>query len=267
MRSDVADIDNERSVDIEMSRQKKRLDERPSDWPGSSASPTTSMNGHTTGVRNSQVDLRRKNSSVDSTSSVSPAADLMARETFSLDNDPSGTPRTPVFSDHSFWELPVRDRRNFLLLVALYFLQGIPMGLAAGSVPFLLKKAHLSYSQMGVFSLASYPYSLKLLWSPIVDAVWSPKVGRRKSWIMPIQMLSGFGMIWLGARVKMMMTEASSEEGPGIWPFTGWWFFLVLMCATQDIAVDGEPTKKIWRLVSTSFDSPLVLLQDLLIIP
>src|SRR6185312_11431970 len=80
-------------------------------------------------------------------------------------------------------------------------LQGIPMGLAGGSVPFLLK-SHLSYGQIGIFSLASYPYSLKLLWSPIVDAVWTPRVGRRKSWILPIQTLSGFGMIWLGGQAE-----------------------------------------------------------------
>jgi MFS family permease len=132
----------------------------------------------------------------------------------------------------------MQDRRNFGLLVLLYFLQGVPMGLATGSVPFLLKP-HMSYSALGVFSLASYPYSLKLLWSPIVDAVWSPKVGRRKSWIMPIQMLSGIGMIWLGSRVKGMMLTAGKDGGAGIWGFTAWWFFLVFMCATQDIAVDG----------------------------
>jgi hypothetical protein len=115
------------------------------------------------------------------------------------------------------------------------------MGLATGSVPFLLKGKdyNLSYSALGVFSLASYPYSLKLLWSPIVDALWSSKVGRRKSWIMPIQMLSGIGMIWLGARVKNMMISAGADDGAGIWGFTWWWFFLVFMCATQDIAVDG----------------------------
>jgi hypothetical protein len=125
---------------------------------------------------------------------------LMGRNTFSLDQPPPQTPgEEQEESSNGFFELPVQDRRNFLLLVLLYFLQGIPMGLAGGSVPFLLK-SHLSYSQIGVYSLASYPYSLKLLWSPIVDAWWSAKVGLRKSWIIPIQMLSGFGMLWLGTR-------------------------------------------------------------------
>ncbi|CAK3794498.1 related to SD08430p [Lecanosticta acicola] len=172
--------------------------------------------------------------------SAEAAERLMGRSTFSLDHPPPETPSKNEGGQESkgFFELPKQDQRNFLLLVLLYFLQGIPMGLAGGSVPFLLK-SHLSYAQIGVYSLASYPYSLKLLWSPIVDAVWSTKVGRRKSWILPIQMLSGFGMIWLGTKAEQMMVQAGENGGAGIWGFTGWWFALVFMCATQDIAVDG----------------------------
>lgn len=196
-------------------------------------SSTTGENGHANGSMNSGgVEFRRKNASIDSTEVT---ANLMARESFSLDEP---VPRTPVLNNHGFFQLPMQDRRNFGLLVLLYFLQGVPMGLAMGSVPFLLKPK-MSYSALGVFSLASYPYSLKLLWSPVVDAVWSPKVGRRKSWIIPIQILSGIGMIWLGANVEGMMETAGNDGGSGIWGFTGWWFFLVFMCATQDIAVDG----------------------------
>jgi PAT family acetyl-CoA transporter-like MFS transporter 1 len=189
-------------------------------------------NGHANGKMNTNVEFRRKRASIDSPIIT---ANLMARESFSLD-DP--VPRTPVLNNHGFFQLPMQDRRNFGLLVLLYFLQGVPMGLAMGSVPFLLKPK-MSYSALGVFSLASYPYSLKLLWSPIVDAVWNPKMGRRKSWIVPIQLLSGIGMIWLGSRAEAMMDTAGKDGGSGIWGFTGWWFFLVLMCATQDIAVDG----------------------------
>lgn len=112
------------------------------------------------------------------------------------------------------------------------------MGLATGSVPFLLKP-YLSYGQIGVFSLASYPYSLKLLWSPIVDAVWSPRFGRRKSWITPVQVVSGLAMIYLGRRIEPMMEQAGANGGAGVWNFTYWWFMLVFFCATQDIAVDG----------------------------
>lgn len=191
-------------------------------------------NGAADGKMNTNIEMRRKHVSPDLTTQTE---NLMSRETFSLDNEPPPTP------DHSsstaFFDLPRQDRRNFLLLVLLYFLQGIPMGLAAGSVPFILKKKNLSYSQLGIFSLAIYPYSLKLLWSPIVDAVWSPRFGRRKSWILPIQLFSGFGMLYMGGRASEMIKAAGAADGSGVWTFTRWWFFLVLLCATQDIAVDG----------------------------
>ncbi|KAK3367018.1 acetyl-coenzyme A transporter 1-domain-containing protein [Lasiosphaeria ovina] len=185
---------------------------------------------------NKNVELLRRNISQDA-SSGAVTANLMSRETFSLD-DPVPNPKMPTANHHGFLDLPKQDQKNFGLLVLLYFLQGIPLGLATGSVPFLLKN-HMSYSEIGIFSLASYPYSLKLLWSPIVDAMWSPKVGRRKSWILPIQLLSGIGMLWLGSTVEEMMAMTGKPGGHTVWGFTGWWFFLVLMCATQDIAVDG----------------------------
>ena len=203
----------------------------------SSSTASGGQNGQTNGNMDSHLEMRRKHASLESPTATSQAAHLMSRESFTLDDAPPPTPTTGNPSS-SFFDLPRQDRRNFLLLVLLYFLQGIPMGLASGSVPFLLKP-HLSYGQIGVFTLASYPYSLKLLWSPIVDAVWSPKLGRRKSWIMPIQVCSGFGMIYLGGRVKSMMEAAGASDGSGVWSFTWWWFFLVFLCATQDIAVDG----------------------------
>ncbi|KAK4229053.1 acetyl-coenzyme A transporter 1-domain-containing protein [Podospora fimiseda] len=195
----------------------------------------TKTNGHA--KMNSNVEVFRRNIPSE-TSSEAAAANLMARESFTLDDDPDHKSATNGSSNHGFFDLPLQDRKNFGLLVLLYFLQGIPLGLATGSVPFLLKN-HMSYGEIGIFSLASYPYSLKLFWSPIVDAMWSPKVGRRKSWILPIQLLSGVGMLYLGSRVEELMATTGKPGGPTVWDFTGWWFFLVLMCATQDIAVDG----------------------------
>ena len=184
-------------------------------------------------MNNSGVELRKSKRDLETSEAVT--ANLMARESFSLDDHVA---KTPTLNEHGFWDLPPQDKRNFGLLVLLYFLQGIPMGLATGSVPFLLKD-HMSYGEIGIFTLASYPYSLKLLWSPVVDAVWSPKVGRRKSWILPIQLLSGIGMLSLGSIVEDMMAKTGKPGGRSVWQFTGWWFFLVFMCATQDIAVDG----------------------------
>lgn len=209
------------------------------------SAPDDSSNGHATGaMAASLLEHRRKHATDptngDAASRSSATASLISRSSFNLDDPIPALPGDAGASSKSkgFNELPEKDRRNFLLLVLLYFLQGLPMGLAMGSVSFLLKE-HVSYAQMGVFSLAGYPYSMKLLWSPIVDSVWSPKLGRRKSWILPIQALSGLAMLWLGAHAEDMMNHAGGNDGANVWGFTWWWFGLVFMCATQDIAVDG----------------------------
>lgn len=129
--------------------------------------------------------------------------------------------------------LPI-DRPAFLVLCILYLLQGVPVGLAFGSVPFILK-SKVSYSQVGIFSLAAYPYSLKLLWSPIVDSIYSSKVGRRRSWIIPVQAVSGITLIFMGARIDKLVDDPVNN----LVTITTCFFLLVLFCATQDIAVDG----------------------------
>lgn len=227
----------------DLEKQMGRRNDKPDEQNGST-------NGHATAMSGSLLEHRRKHASLDSPSSSTATAHLIQRSSFTLD-DPIPALHTADAHDggaKGFTELPKKDQRNFLLLVLLYFLQGLPMGLAMGSVPVLLKQ-HVSYTQMGVFSLASYPYSLKLLWSPIVDAVWSPRLGRRKSWILPIQALSGLGMLYLASMVDDLMNHAGDDGGANVWGFTWWWFSLVFMCATQDIAVDG------WALTLLSTDN------------
>ena len=90
-----------------------------------------------------------------------------------------------------------RDRRSVALLLLLYTLQGVPMGLCQ-SVAFILAEKKLPLSEQGVFSFASWPFSLKLLWAPIVDSLFIRRFGRRKSWLVPTQVALGLAHIWLG---------------------------------------------------------------------
>lgn len=86
---------------------------------------------------------------------------------------------------------------------------------------------------MGIFSLASYPYSMKLLWSPIVDSVYARSLGRRKSWILPMQTATGLVLL-LGASAIQRLMDAAD-----VWRLTALFFAFQVLAATQDIAVDG----------------------------
>jgi len=83
-----------------------------------------------------------------------------------------------------------REKRNIALLVFLYVLQGIPLGLA-GAMPMLLQTKKVAYKDQATFSLVFWPFSMKLLWAPIVDTVYFSRFGRRKSWVVPVQYLIG----------------------------------------------------------------------------
>ncbi|KAJ3315579.1 hypothetical protein HDV04_001993 [Boothiomyces sp. JEL0838] len=101
-------------------------------------------------------------------------------------------------------KMKTKDINNIILLVILYLLQGVPLGLSFGSVPYLLK-SKLNYSDLALFSLSSYPYSLKLLWSPIVDSLYFKSIGRRKSWILPIQFILGVCLVFVGYHIDELL--------------------------------------------------------------
>lgn len=166
------------------------------------------------------------------------------------------------------------DRFNYAILVALYTLQGIPMGLSA-SIPFLIQQkmkylatlpaaagaeivgqtvasnaaaaARLSYNANAIFALCSWPFSLKLLWAPIVDACFFKSIGRRKSWLVPVQGLAGLLMISGASYVERQLglgkvgvdAAASFTGGINVKGVTAFFFALYFLMATQDIAVDG----------------------------
>uniref|UniRef100_A0A1B6M8S9 Major facilitator superfamily (MFS) profile domain-containing protein n=1 Tax=Graphocephala atropunctata TaxID=36148 RepID=A0A1B6M8S9_9HEMI len=127
------------------------------------------------------------------------------------------------------------DRGNVALLLFLYMLQGIPLGLA-GAVPMLLQNKGVLYKDQALFSLVGWPFSIKLLWAPIVDSVFSERFGRRKTWLVSSQYLIGVFMILLSYRVE---TWISDPKGPHTILLTCLFFALNFLAATQDIAVDG----------------------------
>ena len=88
------------------------------------------------------------------------------------------------------------DYLNVSLLFILYVLQGVPLGMA-GSLPMILQNKKITYKQQAMFSFVYWPFSLKLLWAPIVDAVFIQRMGRRKTWLVPIQYLIGIFMLLL----------------------------------------------------------------------
>lgn len=82
-----------------------------------------------------------------------------------------------------------------------------------------------------------WPFSLKLFWAPIVDAIFWKNIGRRKSWLIPTQYLLGLFMLLLSYRIDSWLGGDNVEPQIGL--LTVYFFLLNFLAATQDIAVDG----------------------------
>lgn len=131
------------------------------------------------------------------------------------------------------------DYGKIAFLLLLYVLQGIPIGLSA-AVPLLLQNRKVSYSDQALFSFVTWPFSLKLLWAPIVDSVFWRKMGRRKSWLVPIQLGIGVFMLVLSKSVNSLLIDnPETGQKPNIQLLTFIFLMLNFLAATQDIAVDG----------------------------
>ncbi|CAB3221904.1 unnamed protein product [Arctia plantaginis] len=128
------------------------------------------------------------------------------------------------------------DELNISVLLFLYTLQGIPLGLA-GAVPMLLQNRGITYTQQAEFSFVNWPFSVKLLWAPIVDALFWPEFGRRKTWLVPVQYLLGIVMIIMSNSITDWL--GSEDVAPSMMYLTISFLFLNFLAATQDIAVDG----------------------------
>lgn len=127
------------------------------------------------------------------------------------------------------------------------------MGLS-GSIPLILKEKGASYEALSLFSLVSIPFSLKLIWAPFVDCFYNVSFGRRKTWLVPVQFLTGIVMIFGASFVAEWLGDISDgnpgvESAPQIIHLTAFFLFLYFLMATQDIAVDG------WALTMLSRDS------------
>src|SRR5262245_16669426 len=76
------------------------------------------------------------------------------------------------------------------LLASLYLSQGLPFGFFTQALPVLMREQGLSLPDIGLANLLAIPWVLKFAWAPLVDRWGWPSFGRRRSWIVPLQIAS-----------------------------------------------------------------------------
>lgn len=117
-------------------------------------------------------------------------------------------------------------------LILLGFSSGLPLFLTSKTLQAWMTVEKVDLTAIGLFSLVGVPYSLKFLWSPLLDWFTLPFLGRRRGWLIVIQI----GLLIAIAAMSLQQPKQALQ-------------FLAInavviafLSATQDIAADAYRT-------------------------
>jgi PAT family beta-lactamase induction signal transducer AmpG len=114
----------------------------------------------------------------------------------------------------------------------LYLAEGVPFGLVIYTLPVYFKDLGVPNATIGLLSLLALPWSLKVLWSPLVDR-WPDY----RPWIAAC----GIG---IGALVACLPWFPGAAIGTPLWVLL---FAVALLGATNDIAIDAYTIRLVDR--------------------
>ena len=145
--------------------------------------------------------------------------------------DLPGTSKTPAAG--WFSSLRVYREPRLIAVLLMGFSSGLPLALTFATLSFRLAELGVSLTAIGLFGLARFSYSLKFLWSPLIDRLPIPfltaRLGRRRSWALAIQALLALAIVALG-RTDPQSAPAATALAAVVVAF---------LSASQDIVIDA----------------------------
>jgi Major Facilitator Superfamily. len=127
-------------------------------------------------------------------------------------------------------------RKLLAMIGCLYLVQGLPVGLAFQAYPVLLRDGGASLDLISLVPLASLPWVFKFFWASMVENRWTPRLGRRRSWILPMQTLLALSL------AGMALLPFTAGNAPALLALVA---VASLVSATQDIATDGLASERL----------------------
>lgn len=122
---------------------------------------------------------------------------------------------------------------HVLSMIALGFSAGLPYLLIFSTLSAWLRDEGIDHSVIGFFSWVSVTYSIKIVWSPIVDKVHLPILtrflGQRRSWMLVAQLGIILGLVGI----------ASANPHSHTLTIAGCAIFVAFCSATQDVCIDA----------------------------
>jgi MFS transporter, PAT family, beta-lactamase induction signal transducer AmpG len=117
-------------------------------------------------------------------------------------------------------------------MLAILFLgaaSGFPNQITESALQAWLKDAGATNTAIGVMSYVALPYLLKFLWAPFIDRYPLPLLGRRRGWMLAMQVALALGIALLALQNPALSLTAVTVCAVAI----------VFFSATQDIAIDA----------------------------
>lgn len=119
--------------------------------------------------------------------------------------------------------------RRLIIHLFLGFYSGLPLLLIGSTLQAWMTEEKVDLTVIGLFSLVGLPYTLKFLWSPLLDRYKVPLLGRRRGWMLLSQLLLVLVVFFLG--------QISPSKSPGVIALIS--LFLAFFSSTQDIVIDA----------------------------
>jgi len=124
-----------------------------------------------------------------------------------------------------------RDRR-VLAILALGVSSGLPLLLTFSTLSAWLATEGVSKASIGLFAAVGLPYSLKFLWSPLIDGLPLPlfgRLGQRRGWAILVQLLLIAAILALGSLTPAQEPVATAALA----------LLVAFLSASQDIVIDA----------------------------
>lgn len=119
-----------------------------------------------------------------------------------------------------------------VIIFFMGFASGLPLLLTLSTLSYWLSTVGVDKTTIGLFTLVGLPYTFKFVWSPIIDQVRLPllgRLGRRKSWLLMIQPLL--------AGAICIMGYSDPVSTPGLTALLA--LVVAFFSASQDIVIDA----------------------------
>jgi PAT family beta-lactamase induction signal transducer AmpG len=128
--------------------------------------------------------------------------------------------------------LKIFTSRRMAVMALLGFSSGLPLPLTSGTLQAWLTMAGVDIRTIGIFSLVGIPYTVKFIWSPLMDRFVPPWLGRRRGWAVATQICLMIGITF--------MAFSSPQYAPLALAVLA--LMVAFASASQDIVVDAYRT-------------------------